>query len=113
MSYTYRQFYNDTLADATEIFDEVEKYGGDAQRLLDERAYSRGVETYFCNAFEIVDAMRGDGHLFDDATDRAEELYGSLALDFREMVYKVAEQGYLLQMLEHYSRFVSVEEDVA
>ena len=51
--------------------------------------------------------------MFDDATDRAEELYGSLALDFREMVYKVAEQGYLLQMLEHYSRFVSVEEDVA
>lgn len=110
MSYTYRQFYNDTLADATDIFDEVEKHGGDAQRLLDERAYSRGVETYFCKAFEIVDAMRGDGHLFDDATDKAEELYGML--DFRDMVYKIAEQGYLLQMLEHYSRFVSVEDDV-
>jgi hypothetical protein len=111
MSYTYRQFYNDTLADATEIFDEVEKHGGDTQRLLDERAYSRGVETYFCKAFEIVDAMRGDGHLFDDAADKAEELYGTL--DFRDMVYKIAEQGYLLQMLEHYSRFVSVEEVTA
>ena len=111
MSYTYRQFYNDTLEDATEVFDEVEKYGGDAERLLEERAYSRGVETYFCKAFEIVDAMRGDGRLFDDATDKAEELYGTL--DFREMVYKIAGQGYLLQMLEHYSRFISVEEVTA
>ena len=108
MGYTYGQFYNDTLEDATEVFDEVEKYGGDAEKLLNEKAHRRGVETYFCNAFEIVDAMRGDGRLFDDATDKAEELYGPS--DFREMVYSVAEQGCFLQMLEHYSRFVSLEE---
>ncbi len=104
---TFTKLYTDTLLDAREIADEVENFGhADPMRLIEERAYARGVETYFATAFEIVDALRGDGHLFSDAEDSAKETFDIRDLDttFSDWVYQVAYEGYRLLMIEHIER---------
>lgn len=103
----FTTLYNDALDSAREIADELENYGhADPMRLIEERAYSRGVETYFANAFEIVDALRGDGNLFDDAEYQAEEMIHARDLDtnFGDWVHEVAYQGYRLLMIKQIER---------
>lgn len=104
---TFTKLYNDTILAAREIADEVENFGhSDPMRLIEERAYARGVETYFATAFEIVDALRGDGHLFNDAEYAAKEYLDVVDLDttFADWVHQVAYEGYRLLMIEHIER---------
>ena len=104
---TFTKLYNDALLDAREIADEVENFGhADPMRLLEERAYARGIETYFATAFEMVDALRGDGLLFNDAEYAAKEILDMLDLDttFADWVHRVAYEGYRLLMIEHIER---------
>jgi len=103
----FTKLYNDALDSAREIADELENFGhADPLRLIEERAYARGVETYFANAFEIVDALRGDGNLFDEAEYCAKEIIDARDLDtnFSDWVHEVAYQGYRLLMIEQISR---------
>ena len=103
----FTKLYNDALDSAREIADELENYGhADPMRLIEERAYARGVVTYFANAFEIVDALRGDGNLFDEAEYQAKERIDERDLDvnFSDWVHEVASQGYRLLMIEQISR---------
>ena len=103
MSFT--KLYNDALDSAREIADEVENYGhADPMRLINERAYARGVETYFATAFEIVDALRGDGNLFEEAEHEAEEALYGLQVNFSNWVHQVAYEGYRLLMIEQIER---------
>lgn len=105
MSFT--KLYNDALDSAREIADEVEQYGhADPMRLIEKRAYARGVETYFATAFEIVDALRGDGNLFDEAEYAAKEYLDMVDLDttFADWVHQIAYEGYRLLMIEHIER---------
>ena len=75
-------------------------------RLIEERAYALGVETYFATAFEMVDALRGDGHLFDEAEYQAKEMIDARDLDttFSDWVHEVAYHGYRLLLIEQISR---------
>ena len=103
----FTKLYSDSVADARAIADEVENYGhADPMRLIEERAYDRGVETYFATAFEIVDAMRGDGNLFDEAEYQAKEMIDARDLDttFSDWVHEVAYHGYRLLLIEQISR---------
>lgn len=104
---SFIKLYNDALDSAREIADEVENYGhADPMRLIEERAYTRGVETYFATAFEIVDALRGDGQLFDEAEYQAKEMIDARCLDttFSDWVHEVAYHGYRLLMIEQIER---------
>ena len=103
----FTTLYNDAILDACEIADEVGNFGhADPMRLIEERAYARGVETYFATAFEIVDALRGDGNLFNEAEHQAKEMIDARDLDtnFSDWVHEVAYQGYRLLMIEQISR---------
>ena len=104
---TFVNIYNDSLLDAREIADELENFGhADPLRLIEERAYARGVDTYFATAFEIVDALRGDGNLFEAAEHEAKEMIDIRDLDttFSDWVHEVAYHGYRLLLLEHIER---------
>lgn len=103
---TFTELYNECLWRVNEVADEVEKYDNcdDPSRLIHQRAYGMAVETYFANAFEIVDALRGDGNLFDAAEHAAgEELYG-LQSNFSDWVYAVAYWGVIKIMYEQAER---------
>ena len=103
MSFT--KLYNDALDSAREIAGEVEDYGhDDPMRLIHERAYARAVETYFATAFEIVDAMRGDGNLFDEAEHAAADALYGLQVNFSDWVHQVAYEGYRSLLIEQISR---------
>ena len=101
----FTTLYSDSVADAREIADEVENFGhSDPMRLIEERAYARAVETYFATAFEMVDALRGDGNLFEQAEhDAFDTLYG-LQVNFSNWVHEVAYHGYRLLLIEQISR---------
>lgn len=100
----FTALYSDCMSRTNEVADEIEKFGGDAGRLLHESAYRMAVETYFATAFEIVDAMRGDGNLFDHAEHAAgDELYG-LQSNFSDWVYSVAYHGVYRLMCEQAER---------
>ena len=104
---TFTDLYNDSILDAREIADELENFGhADPLRLIEERAYARAVETYFATAFEIVDALRGDGNLFETAEHEAKEMIDLRDLDttFSDWVHEVAYQGYRLLLLEQIER---------
>ena len=102
---TFTDLYNDSILDAREIADELENLGhADPLRLIEERAYARGVETYFATAFEIVDALRGDGNLFEAAEHAAAETLYGLSANFSNWVHEVAYHGYRLLLLEHTER---------
>jgi hypothetical protein len=92
------------MAAANEVADEIENFGGDAQLLMEESAYRMGVETYDSVAFEMVDAMRGDGHLFDNAEYEAAQDLASLEFNFWDMVHRIAYHGALQLMLEQGKR---------
>jgi hypothetical protein len=101
----FTTLYNDTLDSAREIADELEHFGhADPLQLINERAYSRGIETYFATAFEIVDAMRGDGNLFDAAEHEAGDALYGLQVNFSDWVHQVAYEGYRLLMIEQIER---------
>ncbi len=100
----FTEFYSNCMAATNEVADEIEKYGGDAGKLLRESAYRMGIETYNSVAFEMVDAMRGDGQVFDNAQySAAEALYG-LESDFWDMIHQIAYEGALLLMREQAER---------
>ena len=82
MSYTYRQFYNDTLADATEVFDEVEKYG--AVRSSDRGRGLRALTVYGgAPIHKQIDALRRGVHIVIGTPGRLLDLLrrGALSLD--------------------------------
>ena len=100
----FTAFYSDCMSRTNEVADEIEKYGGDAGQLIHESAYRMAVETYFATAFEIVDAMRGDGNLFDHAEHAAsDELYG-LQSNFSDWIHSVAYHGCYSVMCEQAER---------
>ena len=102
---TFTKLFKDTVATALEIAEEVENYGhADPMQLIHERAYTRGVETYFATAFEIVDALRGDGNLFDEAEHAAGDALYGLEVTFSDWVHQMAYEGYRLLLTNHVSR---------
>jgi hypothetical protein len=100
----FTEFYSNCMAATNEVADEIESYGGDAERLLDESAYRMAIETYNSVAFEIVDAMRGDGHLFDNAEYQAAQDLDGLEINFWDMVHRIAYHGALQLMHEQAER---------
>lgn len=102
---TFNSLFKDTLAAALEIAEDVENYGrAEPMQLIHERAYTRGVETYFATAFEIVDALRGDGNLFDEVEHAAGEALYGLEVTFSDWVHQMAYESYRLMLIEHLSR---------
>ena len=108
----FTALYSDCMSRTNEVADEIEKFGGDAGRLLHESAYRMAVETYDATAFEIVDAMRGDGNLFDDAQYKAEESLYGLEFNFWDMIHQLAYHGVYRLMCEQAERLgLDLEEE--
>ena len=100
----FTALYSDCMSRTNEVADEIEKFGGDAEQLLHESAYRMAVETYSATAFEIVDAMRGDGNLSNDAEHMAAMELSGLESTFSDWVHTIAYHGCLSIMREQAER---------
>ena len=100
----FTAFYSDCMSRTNEVADEIEKFGGDALVLLEQSAYRMAVETYDSVAFEMVDAMRGDGHLFGEAEYQAAQDLNGLETNFWDLVHRIAYHGALQLMHEQAER---------
>ena len=97
-------FYSNCMAATNEVADEIEKFGGDARTLIHQSAYRMAIETYNAIAFEMVDAMRADGHLFDDAQVDAANALEGLEFNFWDMIHQIAYEGVHRLMIEQGDR---------
>ena len=100
----FTEFYSNCMAATNEVADEIEKFGGDALVLLEQSAYRMAIETYNCVAFEMVDAMRGDGHLFNNAEYQAAQDLNDYETNFWDLVHRIAYHGALELMHEQAER---------
>lgn len=100
----FTTFYSNCMAATNEVADEIEKFGGDALELLEQSAYRMTIETYDATAFEMVDAMRGDGHLFDNAEYQASQDLNDYETNFWDLVHRIAYHGALQLMHEQADR---------
>ena len=100
----FTEFYSNCMAATNEVADEIEKFGGDALELLKQSAYRMTIETYNATAFEMVDAMRGDGHLFDNAEYQASQDLNNYEANFWDLVHRIAYHGALQLMHEQAER---------
>lgn len=100
----FTEFYSNCMEATNDIADEIEKYGGDALVLIEQSAYRMTIETYNCVAFEMVDAMRGDGNLFDEAEYQASQDLNDYETNFWDLVHRIAYHGALQLMHEQAER---------
>ena len=100
----FTEFYSNCMAATNEVADEIEKFGGDAPVLLEQSAYRMTIETYNATAFEIVDAMRGDGNLFSEADYQASQDLNDYETTFWDLIHRIAYHGALQLMREQAER---------